>query len=82
MSALELVVVIVLESDCRPERFLAVTRLTGTGQDPRMNIFVAIGAVLCQSQIGRTTWVRGKLGQRERHRAPVARVTGKAFVCP
>ncbi len=81
MSAFELIVVIVLESDRRTERLLAVTRLAGTGQDPRMDVFVASDAVLSQPQIGRTTRVRRKRGQHERHRAPVARVAGKALVC-
>ncbi len=82
VSALELVVVIMLESDRRPERLLAVARLAGTSQDPRMDVFVAIDAVLGQPQIGRTTRLRGKLGQRERHRVPVARVTGEAIMGP
>ena len=82
VSALELIGVVVLEQNRRPERLLAVAGLAGTSQDPGVNVLVAGDTLLCQPQISGTTRLRGKRGQRERRRAPMACITRKALVCP
>jgi len=55
MSALQHVIIIVLELDGRSKCILAVAELAGTGQSPGMDIFVTIDAILRQSQIGGAT---------------------------
>ena len=55
MSALQHIVVIVPELNRRSKRLLAVTEFAGTGQSPGVDVFVTIGAVLRQSQIGGAT---------------------------